>query len=89
MTIKDCPKCGGDHWGQHECPFIKAPCCVCKEPTILACSDCAIDSGGKTSVHVCSKAACRDEHEFFRHKITVKGADDDRPAHAPSATQEK
>ena len=63
MNIQNCPNCGGMHFGSHECPFITAPCIVCGTQTILACSDCAIDSGGQTSVHVCVNPACRDEHE--------------------------
>lgn len=63
MTIENCPNCGGTHFGSYKCPFIKAPCIVCGEPTVLACSDCAIESGGKNSIHICSKSKCRDEHE--------------------------
>ena len=63
MTIKDCPVCGGIHYGSNVCPFIEAPCVVCGDMTIMACSDCAIDSCGKTSVHVCKKSKCRDQHE--------------------------
>ncbi|MDB5612092.1 MAG: hypothetical protein JWP25_8992 [Bradyrhizobium sp.] len=91
MTIENCPNCGGTHFGcTYECPFTKAPCCVCGDPTILACSDCAIDSGGQTSVHVCSKGACRDEHEFFRHKASGAHMTDEQktwlaanPTHEP------
>lgn len=68
-AVINCPECGGDHFGSYKCPFIKAPCCVCKDPTIFACSDCAIDSGGKASVHVCGKAECRHEHEFWQHRV--------------------
>lgn len=57
------PPDGGIHFGSHRRPFIEAPCVVCGAPTVLACSDCAIDSGGTNSVHVCNKSACRDEHE--------------------------
>jgi hypothetical protein len=67
MTIKDCPKCGGDHWGSHECPFIFAPCIICGTSTILACADCGIDSAGKISVHVCANSNCRDQHESRAH----------------------
>jgi hypothetical protein len=63
MTIRNCPNCGGDHFGSNKCPYIKAPCVICGTSTILACSDCAIDSGGKNSVHVCNKTECRNEHE--------------------------
>jgi hypothetical protein len=82
MSIVGCPTCGGDHYGSNKCPFIEAPCVVCGKPTILACSDCAIESGGKDAVHVCSDEECRGEHEFWRHKATVRGADDatHRPA---------
>ena len=24
MHVKDCPKCGGTHWTQYECPFTDA-----------------------------------------------------------------
>lgn len=63
MTIKNCPTCGGDHYGSYRCPFIEAPCVVCGDMTVLACSDCAIESAGRNHVHVCAKATCRDEHE--------------------------
>lgn len=63
MTIKNCPNCGGDHWGTNKCPFTKAPCIVCGVQTIYACSDCAIDSGGKSAVHVCGQKECQDAHE--------------------------
>src|SRR6266536_3464743 len=68
MTIQKCPTCGGMHFGSNECPYIEAPCVVCGNPTILACSDCAIESGGKSSVHVCAKEECRHEHEFWQHR---------------------
>ena len=61
MTITDCPKCGGTHYGSHECPFNSAPCVVCGEQTISGCVDCAIET--RRSVHVCKKAECRREHE--------------------------
>ena len=67
MTITDCPKCGGTHYGSHVCPYIEAPCVVCGDQTVMACSDCAIDSGGKVSVHVCRKRICRDRHEAEKH----------------------
>ncbi len=51
------------HFGSHKCPFIEEPCSVCGEPTVLACSDCAIETGGKNPVHVCYRVVCRDEHE--------------------------
>ena len=44
-------------------------CTVCGERTDWACSDCAIDSGGRKTVYVCNKTACRDAHEAIpRHK---------------------
>ena len=67
MTIKNCPLCGGDHWGSNKCPFIEAPCVICGEMTVMACSDCAINSGGRESVHVCAKTVCRDQHEKAVH----------------------
>lgn len=67
MTITDCPQCGGTHYGSHSCPFIDAPCVVCGDATVMACSDCAIDSGGKQSVHVCGKRECRERHEREKH----------------------
>jgi len=63
MMIKNCPVCGGDHFGSYKCPFISAPCVVCGDMTILACSDCAIESDGKRRVHVCAKPECCAEHE--------------------------
>ena len=69
MTIEDCANCGGTHYGSYECPYNPAePCTVCGAPTIYACSDCAIDSGGKETVHVCGKPTCRDTHD----KIHIK-----------------
>lgn len=75
-----CPKCGGTHYGSHECPFISLPCAVCGEETIMACSDCAIDTG--ESVHVCGKRECRDLHEACHTKARLKRpkADDVRAA---------
>lgn len=60
-----CANCGGIHYGSpsNHCPYTKAPCVVCKTMTIWACSDCAIDSGGKESVHVCEKVECQRKHE--------------------------
>lgn len=46
MVIRNCPNCGGEHWGSTKCPYIEAPCVVCGDMTVMACSDCAIDSGG-------------------------------------------
>lgn len=63
MTIISCPSCGGDHFGSNKCPFIELPCSVCGNMTVLACSDCAIESGGTRPVHVCAHSQCRDEHE--------------------------
>lgn len=73
MTILDCPKCGGIHYGSHECPYTSAPCVVCGEQTVMACSDCAIDSGGKVSVHVCARSECRDTHEREKHSSKEDG----------------
>lgn len=42
----------------------KKLCTVCGDKTLWACSDCQIDL--RTTVYVCEKPACRDEHE---HKI--------------------
>jgi hypothetical protein len=39
----------------------KKVCHVCGEQTLWACSDCRINLG--TTVYVCQKAKCRDEHE--------------------------
>ena len=66
MTIRNCPKCGGNHFGTFECPYILSPCVICGVDTILACSDCAIGSS-KPSVHVCNKSGCRDRHEREAH----------------------
>lgn len=51
--------------------FVLSPYTVCGEETTLACSDCAIDSGGVNRVHVCSKPECRDRHEAEHHAKTV------------------
>lgn len=48
------------------------PCVVCGDLTVMACSDCAIDSGGKTSVHVCTKSACMTWHERTTHGAAGK-----------------
>lgn len=61
MSITDCPNCGGTHFGTYECPYTSAPCVVCGTATVLACSDCGIETG--KSVHVCAKAECRNAHE--------------------------
>jgi|SRR5215831_1358719 len=37
-------------------------CSVCGDATDLACSDCRIDF--QTTIHVCKKPSCRDEHEW-------------------------
>lgn len=61
-----CPNCGGQHFGMTNaapCPFIAAPCVECGAPTVLACSDCAIESGGRDRVHVCDRRECRYQHE--------------------------
>jgi len=36
-------------------------CTICGDQTLLACSDCRIDF--QTTVYVCKKSDCRDEHE--------------------------
>jgi hypothetical protein len=61
MTILDCSNCGGIHYGSNTCPYVSHPCVVCGVMTVLACSDCAIDSG--VSVHVCNRVECRKAHE--------------------------
>ena len=61
MSIENYPNCGGTHIGHDKCPFTLAPCSVCAEPTILACSDCAIETG--KSVHVCKNVECRLAHD--------------------------
>jgi hypothetical protein len=78
LTITNCPVCGGEHWGSYKCPYIEAPCVVCGTPTIVACADCAINSGGKESVHVCDKSECRHTHERLVHppKPIAKPLDD-------------
>jgi len=63
----NCHVCGGEHWGSYKCPYIEAPCVVCGTPTIVACADCGINSGGKESVHVCDKSECRHTHERLVH----------------------
>ena len=65
IVASDCPNCGGTHFGTPKCPFTKAPCVICGDDTIMACSDCAIDTG--KSVHVCTKSECRDRHESRTH----------------------
>lgn len=67
MTIDNCSNCGGTHYGSHQCPYKSLPCVVCGIATIFACSDCAINSGGKKTVHVCEKAHCKDSHEKDVH----------------------
>jgi predicted RNA-binding Zn-ribbon protein involved in translation (DUF1610 family) len=37
------------------------PCVICGKVTYWACSDCRIDT--QTTVYVCNKTECRDEHE--------------------------
>jgi len=65
MTIQNCPKCGGIHFGSNKCPYTFLPCVVCGKETIFACSDCAIDTD--ESIHVCQCEACRNQHEVLRH----------------------
>lgn len=67
MTIRDCPNCGGTHFGSSKCPYIAELCVICGDETVLVCSDCAIDSHGTISVHVCSKPGCREVHETALH----------------------
>lgn len=67
MTILNCPKCGGTHYGSVECPYISAPCVICGKETILACADCGIDSAGKVTVHICGNVACMRQHEVAVH----------------------
>lgn len=69
IAVGDCPNCGGTHFGSFKCPFTKSPCVICGEDTIMACSDCAIETG--KSVHVCTKPGCRDEHESRTHGQTA------------------
>lgn len=40
----------------------KKVCHVCGEQTLWACSDCRINFA--TTIYVCQKPACRDEHEL-------------------------
>lgn len=58
-----CGNCGGRHYGSPRdyCPFTSAPCVVCGDATIYACSDCQIDTA--KSVHVCGKVNCQRAHE--------------------------
>ena len=67
MTIKDCPTCGGTHYGINKCPYVLAPCVICGAPTIYACSDCAIYAAGLASTHVCPHPECQDIHENQCH----------------------
>ena len=48
----------------------KNRCHVCGDPTQMACSDCRIDL--QTTVFVCSKKSCRDEHETKCRGTAVK-----------------
>jgi hypothetical protein len=80
--IETCANCGGTHIGSVKCPYTKAACVICGTPTILACSDCAIDSGGRNSVHVCSNSACRDQHEkIHAEPCPYCGGDESRCNH--------
>lgn len=65
--MAECPKCGGFHFEQSGCPFPH-PCSICGNGTDLACSDCAINSGGEKVVYVCLNPKCRDLHEAYIHK---------------------
>lgn len=78
MTIKNCPNCGGMHFGHTKCPYIPAPCVICGSVTVLACADCGIESGGRSSVHVCEKRGCRDAHEADWHLPLTPRADGGR-----------
>lgn len=71
MTTLNCPNCGGTHYGSVKCPFIKEPCVVCGAPTVQACSDCAISSGGRSSAHVCDKPECMREHGKMHPSIVL------------------
>lgn len=73
MTIKNCQRCGGTHYGTYECPYREDACIVCGTPTIMACADCSIESGGKISVHVCSKPECMAEHERLNEQHPKTG----------------
>lgn len=75
MDIRNCPNCGGDHYGSIKCPYIKAPCVVCGDGTVTACADCAIERRG--SVHVCSKTECRDRHEAEFHPPKTQAQKDE------------
>lgn len=82
MIVQNCAKCGGTHIGSYDCPFTLAPCVVCGDETILACSDCAIELN--KSVHVCRKAECRDLHEVEVHgtssvSSTRRGSQEPQP----------
>jgi hypothetical protein len=72
-----CPNCGGTHYASRAgyCPYTSAPCAVCGDKTIYACSDCQIDL--RISVHVCSKNACQKKHEELHEKkgVTSRGKD--------------
>ncbi len=72
MTIENCGNCGGTHYGSLKCPYISAPCIICGDETILACSDCAINAGGTQSTHVCKKVDCQNAHEQVCHKNAVR-----------------
>ena len=41
MVIRNCPNCGGEHWGSTKCPYIELPCVVCGKATVMACADCS------------------------------------------------
>jgi hypothetical protein len=74
MTIRDCPQCGGTHFGSNKCPYTLAPCVVCGAQTIYACSDCAIDSGGERRVHICERGECQLAHEKLHSRRTHERA---------------
>lgn len=76
MTIKDCSACGGTHYGSYKCPFL-VPCVVCGDETVMRCSDCSIDSGGRARIAVCTKSECRDEHEKIHPDVVHMATDAD------------
>lgn len=74
MPVQNCPQCGGTHFGQNNCPFTSAACVVCGDATVMACSDCAIDTG--QSVHVCGNRSCRLAHEASHEATSPELAKD-------------
>jgi hypothetical protein len=39
MTIKDCPNCGGTHYGSMQCPFTSTPCVICFSTLAQQCKN--------------------------------------------------